>query len=95
MSDLEVDFGKVLFEGLGSIIGLGPVPVTIGKVVIEAIGALDEAEEKKKALTKKIEDSINNKKPVKITEDEAPILRKAVNRTINILSFGKIEDALE
>lgn len=92
MSDF--DFGEIIFDIVGDALGLGVIEKTIGKAVLE--GLKQEAETETKAqLKKKIQDSITNKKPVKLTPEEIPMLRRVTNRAVGILSFGKLENILE
>lgn len=88
--DFFVDFSKEIFGGVVDIFGGGPITKTIGKIAIEALS--EDMTEDKKKLIKKIE---NTKGPVKLTPDEVPILRRAINRTVDILTFGRVHNVLE
>lgn len=100
LEDIFVDFSKNIFEGLATSAGLPFPAVILGKVAIEAMGKdlhkvdQDDAAAQYK-IKEKIKTSIKEGKPVKITKEEIPLLRRAINRTVDTLTWGKIKDALE
>lgn len=103
MPDIIVDFGQSLFDLAGNALGLNGLEMTLGKLAIEAVSVAaknesDMTEQTKLDhynLLKKIDAGIKSNTPVQITEAEVPLLRKAINRTVDILTFGRVHDILE
>lgn len=103
MADLLVDFEQSLFDLAGNALGMNGLEMTLGKLAIEAVSVAaknepDMTEQAKLAhyeLLKKIDNGVKTHTPVQITEEEVPLLRKAINRTVDILTFGRVHDILE
>lgn len=99
--DIFVDFTKDIFDFAGKAIGLGGIEITLGKLAIEALSkdwdenTSEQDKLKKYEILKKIDKSEKEKVPVPLTKEEVPILRKAINRTVDILTFGRVHDILE
>lgn len=93
MSDPLEDFGKTILDIFGAITNVGPIPIAVGKIVIDAVAedAKHQETEAHASLKRKIEkNELRN-----LTKAEIPILRRALNRTIDILTVHHIKDALE
>lgn len=91
--DFFEDFGKSVLDIFGAVTNIGPLPVAVGKIVIGAIA--EDAKRQETEAHKSLAHKIETQQMRELTKAEIPILRRALNRTINILSRGKIKDALE
>lgn len=100
LEDIFIDFSKDIFENVASAAGVPFPAVILGKVAIEAmtkdLHSVDQDDAVKQyTIKEKIKTSIKDGKPVKITKEEIPILRRAINRTVDTLTWGRIKDVLE
>ena len=106
--DLLIDFGQSIFDLAGNALGLGGVEMTLGKLAIEALAhesrpqtlggyVMSEAEKLQNYnIIKKIDAANKSEDKIAVIEaHEVPILRRAINRTVDIITFGRVHDILE